>query len=329
MCARAEESPRHVRTLAEPESQPRASLARAGFVRPTALNLARDSPLAPLRSTMGSSIVHLSLAVVSGVALGAAGALSLRKETRAPPPSAQRPSGSHGAPPVSGGGQGVGAGPSQVVGGGLPARDVRDRVVNGGSIGASTCALLTVPSFVELTRDSDSTPLRRPHRIRGCHLSTTASSSNTDAGPISDLLVRQAYTAAYDRRNKIPAWTAEHLTAASLQSGGGDRQMARFVEDDAVPEMFRARLLDYFKSGYDRGHMVPAADAKQSQAAMAETFLLSNIAPQVGEGFNRHYWAYLEAVRLALTSRECVSNAETDCAPLVPPAVLPQPDQVV
>ncbi|GAA5977470.1 hypothetical protein JCM11641_000973 [Rhodosporidiobolus odoratus] len=120
-------------------------------------------------------------------------------------------------------------------------------------------------------------------------------------GPISDLLVRTAYTAAYDRRNRIPAWTAEHLTAASLKSGGGDRAEAKFVEDQAVPEMFRAKLLDYFKSGYDRGHMVPAADAKQSQSAMSETFLLSNIAPQVGEGFNRHYWAYLEAFCRNLT----------------------------
>lgn len=33
---------------------------------------------------------------------------------------------------------------------------------------------------------------------------------------------------------------------------------------------------------------VPAADAKVSQEAMDETFLLSNIAPQVGVGFNRH-----------------------------------------
>ncbi|GAA5858227.1 hypothetical protein JCM8547_005698 [Rhodosporidiobolus lusitaniae] len=121
-------------------------------------------------------------------------------------------------------------------------------------------------------------------------------------GPISDLLTRTAYTAAYDRRNRIPAWTAEHLTAASLKSGGGDRAEAKFVEDPAVPEMFRARLLDYFKSGYDRGHMVPAADAKQSQQAMSETFLLSNIAPQVGEGFNRHYWAYLEAFCRSLTT---------------------------
>jgi hypothetical protein len=43
-----------------------------------------------------------------------------------------------------------------------------------------------------------------------------------------------------------------------------------------------------FRSGYDRGHMVPAADAKISQGAMDETFFLSNVAPQVGDGFNRH-----------------------------------------
>lgn len=54
--------------------------------------------------------------------------------------------------------------------------------------------------------------------------------------------------------------------------------------------------------------MVPAADAKQSQQAMSETFLLSNIAPQVGDGFNRHYWAYLEAVRPVpvLHSKRCL-----------------------
>ena len=35
-------------------------------------------------------------------------------------------------------------------------------------------------------------------------------------------------------------------------------------------------------------YRVPAADAKISQQAMDETFYLSNIAPQVGDGFNRH-----------------------------------------
>jgi hypothetical protein len=49
--------------------------------------------------------------------------------------------------------------------------------------------------------------------------------------------------------------------------------------------------------------MVPAADAKASQEAMTETFLLSNIAPQVGEGFNRHCERIsCVAERVALTS---------------------------
>ncbi|KAH0830284.1 hypothetical protein J3R83DRAFT_1649 [Lanmaoa asiatica] len=140
-------------------------------------------------------------------------------------------------------------------------------------------------------------------------------------GPVPDLLVRKAYTAAYDRRLRHPAWTAEHLTLASLgksaiapasEDEAGDRARSTFTEDDSLPTMFRAKLQDYFKSGYDRGHMyvirfdafvdgmmttlgrVPAADAKVSQEAMNETFLLSNIAPQVGVGFNRHYWAYVE-----------------------------------
>ncbi|EJT98508.1 mitochondrial nuclease [Dacryopinax primogenitus] len=130
-------------------------------------------------------------------------------------------------------------------------------------------------------------------------------------GPISDILQRTAYAARYDRKLRHPAWTAEHLTLASLgkgptrlgdDSGRGDRGNSQFKEDESLPEMFRAKLSDYFRSGYDRGHMVPAADAKISQAAMDETFLLSNIAPQVGAGFNRHYWAYLEDWCRRLTS---------------------------
>ncbi|KAJ3762952.1 hypothetical protein EV360DRAFT_34598 [Lentinula raphanica] len=133
-------------------------------------------------------------------------------------------------------------------------------------------------------------------------LSSSAVLKYGNPGPIADPIIRQAYVAAYDRRLRHPAWTAEHLTLASLGKSAlgsppdeaGDRTKSSFVEDESIPKPFRARLADYFRSGYDRGHMVPAADAKFSQEAMNETFYLSNIAPQVGDGFNRHYWAYLE-----------------------------------
>jgi endonuclease G len=75
------------------------------------------------------------------------------------------------------------------------------------------------------------------------------------------------------------------------------------VEDPSVPEKFRGKLKDYFRSGYDRGHQVPAADAKWSQDAMNDTFFLTNMCPQVGEGFNRDYWAHFEDFCRRLTTR--------------------------
>lgn len=56
---------------------------------------------------------------------------------------------------------------------------------------------------------------------------------------------------------------------------------------------------------------VPAADAKRSQDAMDETFLLTNIAPQVGEGFNRDCACPLavELARASLTSLRVVCSA--------------------
>lgn len=48
---------------------------------------------------------------------------------------------------------------------------------------------------------------------------------------------------------------------------------------------------------------MPAADAKWSQEAMNDTFYLTNMCPQVGEGFNRDYWAHFEDFCRRLTSR--------------------------
>ena len=113
-------------------------------------------------------------------------------------------------------------------------------------------------------------------------------------GPVSDLRPTPSLVSSYDRRTRNPAWVAEHITPASLANSNADRKHSVFLEDMSIPEKFRAKLKDYFRSGYDRGHQVPAADAKWSQEAMDETFALSNMCPQVGEGFNRDYWAHFE-----------------------------------
>ena len=113
-------------------------------------------------------------------------------------------------------------------------------------------------------------------------------------GPVSDIRAAPALISSFDRRTRNPHWVAEHITPASLTCRNGDRKHSIFEEDESIPEKFRAKLKDYFRSGYDRGHQVPAADAKWSQEATDATFSLSNMCPQVGDGFNRDYWAHME-----------------------------------
>lgn len=70
-----------------------------------------------------------------------------------------------------------------------------------------------------------------------------------------------------------------------------------FRPDYRVPERFRADLVDYEKSGYDRGHLVASANQIETQIQNSETFLLSNMSPQKPK-FNRQIWKKLEvAVR--------------------------------
>ncbi|KAL2428437.1 Mitochondrial nuclease [Exophiala dermatitidis] len=113
-------------------------------------------------------------------------------------------------------------------------------------------------------------------------------------GPIADTLSTPSFLAAFNRATRNPHWVAEHFTRQSLLLNNASRRNSVFYEDLTVPPMFRAKLADYARSGYDRGHQMPAADAKWSQEAMDSTFSLSNMCPQVGEGFNRDYWAHFE-----------------------------------
>ena len=55
-----------------------------------------------------------------------------------------------------------------------------------------------------------------------------------------------------------------------------------------------AELADYRRSGYDRGHMIPAADVKWDAEAMRESHLLTNVCPQ-DHKLNAGAWATLES----------------------------------
>ena len=106
------------------------------------------------------------------------------------------------------------------------------------------------------------------------------------------LIRHTGYTLSYNEEHELPSYVAYELTRAEVL-GGGEREDS-FKEDKAV-RTGSAELSDYRGSGYDRGHMAPAADFKWSAEAMSDTFFLSNMAPQ-DPSFNRGIWADLEAV---------------------------------
>lgn len=92
------------------------------------------------------------------------------------------------------------------------------------------------------------------------------------------ILRRTGYTVSYNKSTLLPNWVAWHLTADRTE-GPAKRPRRAFHEDEEVPEP-RATDSDYYNSGFDRGHLCPAADNKWSEEAMYESFLFTNMCPQ-------------------------------------------------
>lgn len=111
-------------------------------------------------------------------------------------------------------------------------------------------------------------------------------------GASGDLLCRKGFLLSHDARRKTPVWVAERMTRERLKSKL--KRSDNFKPDADLPKGQRAELSDYKGSGYDRGHMAPAADMAWDVQAMSESFYLSNMVPQAGAGMNRGIWADLE-----------------------------------
>ena len=111
-------------------------------------------------------------------------------------------------------------------------------------------------------------------------------------GTSGDLLCRKGFLLSHDARRKTPLWVAERVTRERLKAKL--KRSDNFQPDADLPKGQRAELSDYKGSGYDRGHMAPAADMAWDGQAMSESFYLSNMVPQAGAGMNRGIWAELE-----------------------------------
>lgn len=124
------------------------------------------------------------------------------------------------------------------------------------------------------------------------------------------IVEHSGYTVSFNTDWLIPNWVAYELTAEEV--AGVEPRGNNFIPD---PQIYQTPTTDEYKnSGYDRGHMAPAADMKWSKQAMTESFYTSNICPQ-NQNLNKGDWKDLEEhVRNMATKYD---NVYVACGPIV------------
>lgn len=113
----------------------------------------------------------------------------------------------------------------------------------------------------------------------------------------------KAYTGfnlAFSPDNHTPVWCAWELLRSETD-GAQSRARSKFWTDSDIVGCPDTR--DYSNSGFDRGHIVPAADQKWSPEAMTDCFSLANICPQ-DAGLNRGVWQTLEKMERRWARRD-------------------------
>ena len=106
------------------------------------------------------------------------------------------------------------------------------------------------------------------------------------------ILDRVGYALGYSELYEQPWWVTYKLTADEVKSKKAKRS-DDFRSDPDIPSG-SATPEDYKNSGFDRGHLAPAADMSFSLQAMSESFYMSNMSPQYAN-FNRGIWKDLES----------------------------------
>lgn len=144
--------------------------------------------------------------------------------------------------------------------------------------------LQTLSTGQQEIKTNDSTRLYKTRSATIINLEIPSTSSN------DKIITHTGYSLLYNEAHEQANWVAYTLTKEETNKLY-DRT-DKYIQDPAV-STGSAKDADYSGSGYDRGHLVPAADMGWSSTSMAESFYYSNMSPQL-PAFNRGIWKKLE-----------------------------------
>lgn len=103
------------------------------------------------------------------------------------------------------------------------------------------------------------------------------------------IIKHEAYYVSFNSTHNQANWIAYQLTKDECIKKV--ERKTSFKSDPLIPNT--NHKVDYSKSGFDKGHLAPAADMSFSEIAMTESFYFSNISPH-NPSFNRGIWKKLE-----------------------------------
>lgn len=98
------------------------------------------------------------------------------------------------------------------------------------------------------------------------------------------------FTLSFNKDNRTPNYVAWELLGTEVSNEVS--RTDNFWQDSDI--IGCTKHSDYTGSGFDRGHMCPAADQKWSEAAMNDCFVMANMCPQLHD-LNADAWETLES----------------------------------
>ena len=110
----------------------------------------------------------------------------------------------------------------------------------------------------------------------------------------------QEFAVLWSQPTRVPLWSAEYLTPERMQKAAAVKRQGEFHEDPAIAD--GAKLSDYRRSGFDRGHMSPSADMS-TLASQQESFNLANIVPQDPKQ-NGNQWVAVENATRSMARKQ-------------------------
>lgn len=148
--------------------------------------------------------------------------------------------------------------------------------------------------------------------------------------PINDrseiMLFKPNFIVSYNTTTFCPNYVAWHLTLDRIE--GNISRSNNFHPDESLPEEYQVTTYDYSNSGYDRGHMCPAADNKNSGEYMSNSFYMTNMCPQ-NRSLNAGEWNTVEALCRDWTKRH--GDVYVVCGPIFDtssPKTIGKPDRM-